>query len=910
MIGHRSNSLFSNGTILIIIIVEFCSDLATVDGLGRLAKKKVNLVNDDQLLSLGRTYSLEDFFWTGSGDGPLPPADSPGHNTIIKTTTILATVFLDSPSAMPTETVNKDEDCLTECPISPPSGEIDPTRVGEDDSEDKRIDASLPDPRYWLLTVLRAPAAPLPPALSRSLARLYQRAFLRQQERHLGIVTTSAVSLRKKHHTDSDDTVINNTSISLSIQQNKFIENEFLNHTNNFDNHLNVNSSEEIKDIKENSNVTRSIKYLNHTYSLEFTPDILNISQNVRQKRSAKSIAQELNIILMKNYSFDDVKDLSNVLDVVKREVYGEVGQPMVEVFLYNLTRDNISGINDEVKIIYWVSVGGRPVPARTAARDMHLLADSEVVAELGYPITTKAEPYLKSPQPLNGVLHAYNMRDTWLIIGGSIVAAIILLSLVALLACRLVNRRKSSAASRILQSEKMNIDGKRMSHQIDISKGKDNVAYLHEEKDKKIFTSSDKKKSEERYVTHVGDYEQRKFSSQRLSSAGSTSSSSSTETSQMTITLRQRQRLFEQQMQNEYATVNKKNKSKHKKIRSKKVGIANETATLEDSSSVNKSKLNRFVLSSPSSHSSSSCDSVIIRRPQGVVSPTSYLSMPSVKSFPRGNAVEPLSRVLEPLSVRHLDMDSDSPVQASRRKVYDGSKGVSASMDSKVKSSENSEKSNVKDDENISTNLVRLGSINRDPGVVGPMVWDLHRRKLDKVFISDSQISDDVSSGGGNNISKMRQRFSELVDDAFSLFGSGNTSPKSKNLNASVNININNSERLPIPGDASNIYRRHSAKDGTKYNSKDPSKQYDRPQTALPPRPPLPRQSISPTLAWSSNDNTSMKRATSASGVRRPIIDVALVNSDAVLSPDDPAIPLIQAIKKELEKLPGTSDA
>lgn len=59
-------------------------------------------MNDDQLLSLGRTYSLEDFFWTGSGDGPLPPADSPGQNTIIKTTTILATVFLDSPSAMTT----------------------------------------------------------------------------------------------------------------------------------------------------------------------------------------------------------------------------------------------------------------------------------------------------------------------------------------------------------------------------------------------------------------------------------------------------------------------------------------------------------------------------------------------------------------------------------------------------------------------------------------------------------------------------------------------------------------------------------------------------------------------------------------------------------------------------------------
>lgn len=57
---------------------------------------------NDELLSLGRTYSLEDFFWTGSGDGPLPPPDNIGQNPIIKTTTILATVFLDATSTMTT----------------------------------------------------------------------------------------------------------------------------------------------------------------------------------------------------------------------------------------------------------------------------------------------------------------------------------------------------------------------------------------------------------------------------------------------------------------------------------------------------------------------------------------------------------------------------------------------------------------------------------------------------------------------------------------------------------------------------------------------------------------------------------------------------------------------------------------
>lgn len=45
---------------------------------------------------------LEEFFWTGSGDGPgyVKPKDSLGHdikypNTIVRTATILATVYID-----------------------------------------------------------------------------------------------------------------------------------------------------------------------------------------------------------------------------------------------------------------------------------------------------------------------------------------------------------------------------------------------------------------------------------------------------------------------------------------------------------------------------------------------------------------------------------------------------------------------------------------------------------------------------------------------------------------------------------------------------------------------------------------------------------------------------------------------
>lgn len=61
-----------------------------------------------------------------------------------------------------------------------------------------------------------------------------------------------------------------------------------------------------------------------------------------------------------------------------------------------------------------------------------------------------------------------------------------------------------------------------------------------------------------------------------------------------------------------------------------------------------------------------------------------------------------------------------------------------------------------------------------------------------------------------------MRQRFSELVDDAFSLFGSGSSSPKSGKAIPQSNIRDLTGEpekgTLPV---SSKDSRRHSAKEG-----------------------------------------------------------------------------------------------
>uniref|UniRef100_A0A1Y1LJ67 Uncharacterized protein n=4 Tax=Photinus pyralis TaxID=7054 RepID=A0A1Y1LJ67_PHOPY len=129
-----------------------------------------------------------------------------------------------------------------------------------------------------------------------------------------------------------------------------------------------------------------------------------------------------------------------------------------------------------------------------------------------------------------------------------------------------------------------------------------------------------------------------------------------------------------------------------------------------------------------------------------GVISPKSYLSMPSVKSFPRGNNPEPLNKVLEPISVLHLDIDDE---------------GLDA-LDS---------------DRRLDGLLTRYGSLSvvEDPGVIGPIVWSEHCKRLQRGVSMDQGMDDGKLKG---NSSKMRKRFHDLLDETFSLFGSRRDSP------------------------------------------------------------------------------------------------------------------------------------
>lgn len=60
-------------------------------------------------------------------------------------------------------------------------------------------------------------------------------------------------------------------------------------------------------------------------------------------------------------------------------------------MYIHNIAKSPING-DKKIEVLYHVAVSGQPVPASTAAEDMRLVSDEEVIEELGYPFLIKAE--------------------------------------------------------------------------------------------------------------------------------------------------------------------------------------------------------------------------------------------------------------------------------------------------------------------------------------------------------------------------------------------------------------------------------------------------------------------------------------------------------------------------------------
>lgn len=132
---------------------------------------------------------LEDFFWTGSGDGApafgrrpvkVPETDHHHHDIFIKTSTVVATVYVDGALVITITIIIYVEMKLTVDIIDYQDDDTDNLCLS--DCEDNNIpkDYFPSDRRYWLLTVVSGFLTKGDfPIVERRLAKLYRIAFSR-----------------------------------------------------------------------------------------------------------------------------------------------------------------------------------------------------------------------------------------------------------------------------------------------------------------------------------------------------------------------------------------------------------------------------------------------------------------------------------------------------------------------------------------------------------------------------------------------------------------------------------------------------------------------------------------------------------------------------------------------------------
>ncbi|XP_060873305.1 uncharacterized protein LOC132947126 isoform X1 [Metopolophium dirhodum] len=193
-----------------------------------------------------------------------------------------------------------------------------------------------------------------------------------------------------------------------------------------------------------------------------------------------------------------------------------------------------------------------------------------------------------------------------------------------------------------------------------------------------------------------------------------------------------------------------------------------------------------------------------------------------------------------------------------------------------------------------------------QDPGVVGPIVWDLHCKQM-KIKSNDqdddSCSSFDAFNAMDTNVTKMRQKFHELLDDAFTLFGSRNSSMNSDESTPSISNHEQRSKSAPFRCSATSSGR----PTGRPKTSADSNGRAAEDDQLAAPAAASPCWALSPGEAWAGSDQSVfVPRPLSAGPFHRPAVRAEFISSDANLSPQDPAVPLIEAIRKELDRFPS----
>ncbi|XP_033222414.1 uncharacterized protein LOC117176311 isoform X2 [Belonocnema kinseyi] len=807
----------------------------------------------------GRQVHLQDFFWTRAEDAPLW-VDPNQLLTLYETRTIhhTATVYPPDENEQGPEYGSHSDPNFTHGPFIPGCTScIDPTPTQPEADQDVGIlIVDDPGPRYWLLTVLRGENG-VPPKVELRLARLYRKAFRRQQESHLGLLG-DRTRRESKNHAMLEKKPPNITHTTKHAQEvhsmNNIIDSTI----------VPINKSIQMKQILPVTQM-RLVR-INSKRTLPFKetisqPDVTSLIDNTASQlesetmasinsaafKSATEIEQSsswntiISIPLNNDESFSQDFNHSNSLNVTENQQMFDDLRFSRSIGLVQVKMQNTSVIDrGTTKLIYSVHLSGKPVPAETAAKDMALLSPQEVALELGTPVLIQSEPYLKPTGPMA----LSRKRDVYLLMGAA--GAAVLLLIIIIIIIILVTKKKKAQSAVAAPPIESNI--KKDRKYTLASLGHDNTEYTSET-------------------------ELRTDGSSQRRTPGSNTRTPVTPRSPDTLEGEINDLASENEEDEDhdlkstnmipwdecdYLDVTRKTRSGRGRIIQTKALNITKTPDSMDSIECHSDTLE-------------SMEKGFILREEAPISPNSYLSLPSCKPFPNMKSVEPLSRILEPVVVKHLDIELDTP-------------DLQKQIDFNIKTVDNY--------------LKRATSTVKDPGVVGPIVWDLRRNKS----VEDTKTFDtdfDPTRVSHGPVGRARRRLHELLEDSFSLFGSREAKTKEDQSNQYVFISRGLSDHLTILSET-------RGKSANVSPVTTPTS-----QIKSRPRSSVPRTEMEELIQETENMGPHPRgawgsRPLSAGPFHRPNlpeVNTMRLLADSQLLVEDPAVPLINRIKQELKK-------
>lgn len=137
-------------------------------------------------------------------------------------------------------------------------------------------------------------------------------------------------------------------------------------------------------DFKPNTNINTNLKTESHKLTL----------MNDTKSNTTNVDINDEKLVIVNNQSLVSSVQLNTSSLNNKTESYSSssrlrtVGTGIVQVKMQNTTVQR----DGSTKLIYSVHLGGKPVPAETAAKDMALLSSQEVALELGAPVIIQSE--------------------------------------------------------------------------------------------------------------------------------------------------------------------------------------------------------------------------------------------------------------------------------------------------------------------------------------------------------------------------------------------------------------------------------------------------------------------------------------------------------------------------------------